>query len=724
MFNHKVYVHAVLTSTFLFASLHSQSNIKNSVDATATLIEQCQYLLDHNVLDIKGLTTLAKANEPSNTASGSKAYDEEETYKTYKKLNKLINQHHDDIDMAKVRAWAQHQVSIYNQTIKQEINKSAQPMTFVSIPAGSYKNHIDGSTFTIPAGLELQTTPVTQSQWLSIMDSNPSSYALNEGETDAKQIGSHTLLTDHPVENVSYTDIQRFIGTLNKEGDHQYFLPSINEYQAILEQGLENTWIEKLHTLPVCTNSHPCIVNTWREHLNTPPECTSNDTCKVTDGFSISISTKKIWNIIGNTWEYTRDHVTLDSDFTGHLVFGSSYKTTSPINDINQLVKPIVYDQTKDGSIGFRLLRTPKNILPTNNDYYVETTYVANTFQWSKETHNQELDQQNKDWRMEKGVYHHDDDALTLMLERKEQYSIEVQHTIEALLTIALDQQDPVRYLKDLTSLDLSNRKLTDISPLAYLSNLEVLNLEDNLIEDPTSLAALPHLINLNLNNNRISDAQGLSELSSIEQLHIANNQISSIEPLVTLKNLKGLSLGGNTIENVHQLEQLKNLEHLDLSNNKLLNINSLMSLTQLASLELAHNEIIDIAPLSGLTGIEHLSLENNKIKNIDALAEMKHLWTLNLSNNQISSVEALSELSYLTHLFLAKNQITDIRPLYALENLHEVDLHSNKPLITDREIEPMLECSLIKSVSYSTDKEASGKGRSGCINFDLLYDD
>ena len=710
---------------------------ERSQEITDVFIGHCQHLLDQRVMGIAELGILTDSNKPINPASGSKAYGAESTNKAYDQLNTIIEQNVDDIDIQTVHTWAQQQAKVCAENIDAEIEKVRRPMTFLGIPTGNYNSQIDGSTITISNEVAIQTTPVTQAQWLRIMRENPSRYNNKSLLANAyRQKVTPDMLPDNPVESVSYTDVQAFIEKLNEHNDDYYYvLPSLNEYQALLQYALGADWLEKARTLQQPGQNSPCTVPIglynplyWVEVRREQPS-EENITCAVTAGSHVDVAGQNVWDIIGNVWEYTRDHIELDGDLNARLVFGTSHKTTPTMSSIHELVRPIVYDRSRGQSLGFRLVRVLKKRVLTKDggenflEQDADTTYSSSVFEWNEETAKQDTD-----WRIEQGIFCHEDDVIALMLERKEHYPVTMQPVIDALITTEKDQKDPgrylqlirakdpARYLKVLTTLDLSNTQLIDVRPLAKLPSLEDLNLSDNQITDPSPLARLPHLENLYLKNNQIADASGLSQLTTLEELDLDENQINTVEPFIALENLGHLHLNANNIIDVSLLSQLKNLRHLGLINNGNLNISSLKKLQQLTSLELSNNQITDISVLSGLTNLMDLSLENNTINNIGPLARMRNLSLLNLNNNQVEEIQALSNLSNLMYLFLAGNQIKDIKPLYMLYDLNGLDLSDNNPLIEKKDIEPLLECSFISFVHYATESESSGYGLSNCM--------
>jgi formylglycine-generating enzyme required for sulfatase activity len=103
---------------------------------------------------------------------------------------------------------------------------SSLGMQFVLVPAGTYsmgaQGRRQGRQVTISQPFSLGKYAVTQAQWIAIMGTNPSRFP-----------GA-----DHPVESVSWDDVQEFIRTLNaREGGSKYRLPTEAEWEYAARAG-------------------------------------------------------------------------------------------------------------------------------------------------------------------------------------------------------------------------------------------------------------------------------------------------------------------------------------------------------------------------------------------------------------------------------------------------------------------------------------------------------
>lgn len=124
--------------------------------------------------------------------------------------------------------------------------------------------------------------------------------------------------------------------------------------------------------------------------------------------------------------------------------------------------------------------------------------------------------------------------------------------------------------VKNIVSLDASDKDITDISGIENLINLQTLDLSHNEISDISELDSLTDLETLDLSYNEISDISKLRGLSNLETLNLNNNQIGDISAIQGLDNLKSLNLSNNKISDIDPLKGLNDLQSLWLNNNRI----------------------------------------------------------------------------------------------------------------------------------------------------------
>ncbi|CAL6054146.1 leucine-rich_repeat domain-containing protein [Hexamita inflata] len=93
---------------------------------------------------------------------------------------------------------------------------------------------------------------------------------------------------------------------------------------------------------------------------------------------------------------------------------------------------------------------------------------------------------------------------------------------------------------------------------LSFLTNLTQLNLSGNKISDIFSISKLKNLKKINLGSNCIDDISVLlsfTDLIYLAELNLSQNQISDISSISKLKNLKILDLSCNNIEDISVLQ-------------------------------------------------------------------------------------------------------------------------------------------------------------------------
>lgn len=93
-------------------------------------------------------------------------------------------------------------------------------------------------TVVLTQEFKILKTEVTQRQWFEVMGYNPSSF--KGGEGDRNKLGNNP---DHPVENVSWNEIQEFIVKLNERKDgYRYRLPTEAEWEYAARAGTTTTY--------------------------------------------------------------------------------------------------------------------------------------------------------------------------------------------------------------------------------------------------------------------------------------------------------------------------------------------------------------------------------------------------------------------------------------------------------------------------------------------------
>jgi hypothetical protein len=276
-----------------------------------------------------------------------------------------------------------------------------------------------------------------------------------------------------------------------------------------------------------------------------------------------------------------------------------------------------------------------------------------------------------------------DEANLTVVIDTSRGYTPEAA-TGGAVEFITIKGEQYSTSLTDLGNIDnsLQDMELTDadIEPLKYMTNLTDLDLQYNIISDVSPLAGLTKLTYLGLTGNwGISDISALSGLKSLKSLGLSSTGVTDISALAELTSLEGLSLGGTGISDISALAGLINLERL----------------------VLFMSNIDDISALSELTKLEYIWLNGN-VSDISALSKLTKLETLWLDNNAIGDISAMANLTNLAELSLIGNNISDVGPLAKLTNLKKLSLGDNP--LTQAQIDELQKALPNCDISFSTD--------------------
>ncbi|MCL1882658.1 MAG: LysM peptidoglycan-binding domain-containing protein [Defluviitaleaceae bacterium] len=154
-----------------------------------------------------------------------------------------------------------------------------------------------------------------------------------------------------------------------------------------------------------------------------------------------------------------------------------------------------------------------------------------------------------------------------------------------------------LRYMTNLTRLEIFSAEIGDLSPIASLTNLTELAIASNQLRDITSLSGLTNLTWLSINSSQSLNLSPLANLGNLSHLSLGS-QINDLWPLSNLTNLAYLIAHDNRISDLTPLSNLTNLTTLNLRNNQVSNLRPLSNLRNLVFLDIENNPIVDWSPV------------------------------------------------------------------------------------------------------------------------------
>ena len=197
-----------------------------------------------------------------------------------------------------------------------------------------------------------------------------------------------------------------------------------------------------------------------------------------------------------------------------------------------------------------------------------------------------------------------------------------------------ISDDSEINYLNNLNILYLTNNKLngkyTSIENLYYIktlglsgNNIESLNSLDNLIKKASDNYAEIQLSSLILSNNKISDVSILSKIPTLENIDISGNNISDISVLKSNNKIKTLNVSNNNITDINVIKNFANtLNTFNASKNNIKDISAIKNVS-LTELNLSSNKIEDITPIKLQTMLKTLDLSSNNIQDIQSLESL-----------------------------------------------------------------------------------------------------
>ncbi|CAL6023403.1 Conserved_hypothetical protein [Hexamita inflata] len=233
-------------------------------------------------------------------------------------------------------------------------------------------------------------------------------------------------------------------------------------------------------------------------------------------------------------------------------------------------------------------------------------------------------------------------------------------------------------FLTNLTDINLSANKISDISAVSKLKNLKKLDLSINFIDDIYALQSLTGLINLDLNRNKLTSYT--VALPNLVELILYGNPLQDKSGLQHSPKLERLNLSKTETTDLQTISQLFGLKELYLSQNNITQISHLSNFVNLQKLHISQNkQLQNIEPLKFCTQLTELGISTTGVADIWSLQFMKNLITLQMVNTQVVDLHPLQHLYKLEDIFASYSCIIDVSPLSTLTQLNYLNFRNNK---------------------------------------------
>ena len=202
---------------FFRSSRANLSNVKESV--TEGLISYLALLLERRAIGAQELRHLIQSLKSGQLIAiqESDAVLNSELYEHYKGIQEYAA--FGGLDRELISKWAEEKLEHTQEVrderslVREETEEIHQMMEFVTISLGKFlKKQADKENeVAIEVPFEILSTPLTQLQWALVMRENPSEFSDGESSITLSISGKTIQLQpDHPVENVSFFDIEGY----------------------------------------------------------------------------------------------------------------------------------------------------------------------------------------------------------------------------------------------------------------------------------------------------------------------------------------------------------------------------------------------------------------------------------------------------------------------------------------------------------------------------------
>lgn len=282
--------------------------------------------------------------------------------------------------------------------------------------------------------------------------------------------------------------------------------------------------------------------------------------------------------------------------------------------------------------------------------------------------------------------------------------------------------KDDLARVTHLDSLNLSRfPAISTVEPLKKLTKLRVLIMPGTAVRDLTPVKDLRVVKKLDISDTEVSDLGPLRLWKELTILTANNTKVQNIDPLISLPVLRELYLDDTGIHDLHaqdflekkpevllvyktyhvqrwwsklpdgwkgvfqalvktpdpgkeDLHRLVEMKTLVVNDAPVTELGTLSEFIQLEELRFSGTSINDLSPLAGFGRLRSLHAKNSPVKNLEPVGKMTSLEELDISGTPVSDLRQIGGLSNLKRFNCSGTEVRKLDPLEHMEHLEFID--------------------------------------------------